>query len=95
MGRNIKCPKYGSNKVQMTAGKNRRGFLMTLLFGFYYLPALCCRWLFGFFVLIYDCFAVIVKKIKSPSLGYVWKCKRWFRNPREYYCHYCGYNFKG
>lgn len=94
MGVNVKCPKCGSTKVQLSNEMNKHGCLWTILFGIYYFFWLIFRWIIGLFVLIcYDWWMAIIHKIRHK--GHVWQFKRWFSNRRRvYYCHDCGHNFR-
>ena len=95
MGLNKKCPKCGSEKVQISNERSKHGFLWLILFGVYYLCWVMCKWFVGFFILCcIDWWLYLISK--SQDKGYVWKCKGWFVGvKRIYYCHDCGHNFKG
>ena len=95
MAVNRKCPKCGSERVQLTNEGNKHGCLYTILFGFIYIFWLFVKWTIGFMILIcYDWWMAIIKN--SQGKGFIWQSKRWFSNRRQvYYCHDCGYNFRG
>ena len=94
MGVNIKCPKCGSTKVQLSNESNKHGCLNLLLFGWYFVIWLMIRYTIGFLVFVfYDSWMYIVHK--SANKGHVWQSKRWFSNRRRiFYCHDCGLNFR-
>ncbi|MBQ0125544.1 MAG: hypothetical protein KBS59_04380 [Clostridiales bacterium] len=95
MAMNRKCPKCGSDHVQMSQeNKKKHGFLWFLLFGWAYLIFILFKWIIGLIVLVLlDWWLAIIKAVAKK--GYVWKCKRFFSGKRRvYYCHDCGYNFK-
>ena len=94
MAVNIKCPKCGSGKVQLSNEYSKHGCLYIFLFGAYYVAWVFCRWMIGLMLLcFYDWWMAIVNK--SSGKGYVWQYKRWFSNrKRVFYCHDCGYNFR-
>lgn len=95
MAYNVKCPKCGSTHVQLSNIQSKHGCLWFILLGWLYLFALAFKWLIGLMILCcVDWWMSIVKKLQGK--GYIWKCKRWFSgNKKVYYCHNCGYNFKG
>lgn len=94
MSINVKCPKCGSNHVQLTNERSKHGCLWTILFGLYYLALVCVKWIIGICVLLFwDWWMAIIKAIMKK--GYVWKYKGWFSSTKKtYYCHDCGYNFR-
>lgn len=94
MGLNRKCPKCGSEKVQLSDNERKHGCLWLALFGSLYCIYLICKWIIGFSVLIFfDWWMAIIKR--KQNKGYVWKSKKFFSGrSRYYYCHDCGYNFK-
>ena len=94
MAINVKCPKCGGTKVQLSSESNKHGCIMTILFGVYYLIWAMFKWIIGLCILMFvDWWMAIVKK--SQGKGYVWQSKRWFSNRRKvYFCHDCGYNFR-
>lgn len=94
MSINVKCPKCGSTRVQLSNERGKHGCLYTVLFGIYYLSWLVIKYVIGFFVFIlYDWWMAIIKKIENK--GHVWQSKRWFSNKKRiFYCHDCGYNFR-
>ena len=95
MGINRRCPKCGSNQCELTLEANRHGCLFTILFGVWYIALVLIKWFIGFFFLIYyDWWMAIIKAFLHKQ--HVWKCRDWFSfYKRTYYCHDCGYNFRG
>ena len=95
MSVNARCPKCGSTKVQMSQEKSKHGCLWTLLFGWWYVFFVMIKWCIGFMVLVcFDWWMAIIKNVSKK--GYVWKSKGYFSGvKRTFYCHDCGYNFKG
>ena len=94
MAINMKCPKCGSTKVQLSNESSKHGCLWTVLFGIYYFMWLMCKWMIGVMVFVcYDWWMAIVHK--AAGKGHVWQSKRWFSNRRRiYFCHDCGHNFR-
>ena len=94
MAINIRCPQYGSSRVQLSNESSKHGCLFTVLFGVYFIFWLLIRWCIGILLLIfYDWWMAILYKVQKK--GYVWQSKRWFSNRRRiYYCHDCGHNFR-
>ena len=95
MALNPSCPKCGSGRVQLTVETRRHGCFWLVLFGVYYVLYIIFRWIIGLLVLLfYDWWAAIIHACMGR--GHVWKCKYWFSGKRRtYYCHDCGYNFRG
>ena len=91
----MKCPKCGSEKVQLTSESSKHGCLWLILFGWAYLILVFFKWIIGFAVLVcIDWWMAMIKKSKGK--GYIWKSKRWFSGKRRtYYCHDCSHNFRG
>lgn len=94
MAINVKCPKCGSEKVQLSNEMNKHGCLWSVLFGIWYFIWIIIKWCIGACVFIcYDWWAYIIHK--SSSKGHVWQAKKWISNKKKiYYCHECGYNFR-
>ena len=94
MSINKRCPKCGSDHVQLSNERSKHGCLWTILFGIYYISWLIIKWMIGAVVfLLWDWWTLIVDKIRKK--GHIWQCRKWFSgNKRVYYCHNCGYNFK-
>ena len=96
MSMNVKCPKCGSEHVQLSNEEHRRRSLIWLiLFGWEVaLFRFICRITAGITLLVcVDWWMAIIKSCQKK--GYIWKCKRFFVNrKRIYYCHDCGYNFR-
>lgn len=88
----MRCPKCGSDKVQLSVERNKHGCLWFILFGIWFF---IIKWTIGLCVLMcWDWWMAIIKVVQHK--GYVWKFKRWFSNTKKiYYCHECSYNFKG
>ena len=96
MALNIKCPKCGSEKVQLSDVKRKSGCwgcLWYILFGFFYIMWIMMKWMIGLMVLLcLDWWLAIIYACQKK--GYSWKWKRWFTTTRKtYYCHDCGHNF--
>ena len=94
MAVNIKCPKCGSTKVQLSNEMSKHGCLYFVLFGLPYFIWLVCKWMIGMTIfMFYDWWMSIVHK--ASGKGHVWQSKRWFSNRRRiYFCHDCGHNFR-
>jgi hypothetical protein len=95
MFNNQKCPKCGSNHVQLSNVQSKHGFFWFLIFGWVYLVLIPIKWCLGLLtILCIDWWMALIKK--SQGKGYVWKGKRWFSGRKKmYYCHECHHNFKG
>lgn len=91
---NMKCPKCGSEYVQLSNESSKHGCLFTILFGVYYIFWVMIKWCIGICIfMVYDWWMAIVHK--ALNKGHVWQSIRWFSNRRKiYYCHSCGYNFR-
>lgn len=91
----VKCPKCGSVKTQLTSNKSHHGILWIILFGFWYIFWISIKWCIGLMILTcYDWWMAIIKK--NQGRGHIYQSKRWFEmRTREYYCHDCGNNFRG
>lgn len=89
-----KCPKCGSEKVQLSNERNKHGILWLILFGWIYLMWWCFKLMIAAVVFIYwDWWFALIKK--SQGKGYVWISKRIITNKSKiYYCHECGNNFR-
>lgn len=94
MAINVKCPKCGSGKVQLSNESSKHGCLYLILFGWLYFMWLLVKWCIGVMIFIcYDSWMIFLHK--SSGKGHVWQSKRWFSNRRKiYFCHECGYNFR-
>lgn len=94
MAINVKCPKCGSEKVQLSNESSKHGCLWTILFGIYYIFWVMIKWTIG--IILFFCLDWWMAIIKSVSgKGYVWQSKRLFSNNRRtFFCHSCGYNFR-
>ena len=95
MALNVKCPKCGSNRVQMSNERSKHGCLWLLLLGWFYVMIVLFKWIIGLMVLMcIDWWMAIIKACQKK--GYIWKCSRWFSGTKKvYYCHDCGHNFRG
>lgn len=95
MSLNVRCPKCGSTHVQLSDVSSKHGCLFTILFGIWYIILVAIKWIIGIIIFIcYDWWMAIIKT--SSGKGYSWVSKRWFSGKKKvYYCHDCGYNFKG
>lgn len=91
---NVKCPKCGSEHVQLSQSENKHGIIYLLLFWMIYVWVIFAKWFIGLCVLcFFDWWMAIIKKKQGKP--YLWKFRGWFSNrKRFYYCHNCGYNFK-
>lgn len=94
MALNVKCPKCGDTRVQLSNETSKHGCLWTILFGVYYICWVLVKWMIGLCIFIcFDWWMAIVQK--SSGKGYVWQSKKWFSNKKKiYYCHNCGHNFR-
>lgn len=94
MGLDIKCPKCGSTRVQLSEERGKHGCLYFILFGSLYIIYLISKWILAFCILIlFDWWIAIIKAIMGK--GYVWKSLSLFSSRRKlYYCHSCGHNFR-
>ncbi len=94
MAINVKCPKCGGTKVQLSNEQNKHGCLYLVLFGWIYFIWLMFKWMIGLMVFCcYDWWMAIVHACLNK--GHVWQCKRFFSNKRKiYFCHDCGHNFR-
>lgn len=94
MGLDIKCPKCGSTRVQLSEERGKHGCLYFILFGSLYIIYLIFKWTVAFCILIlFDWWIAIIKAIMGK--GYVWKSLSLFSSRRKlYYCHSCGHNFR-
>lgn len=92
---NLQCPKCGGQRVQLSNVQSKHGCLWAILFGFFYLALVFIKWMIGICVFVfYDSWAFFVAK--GQGKGYIFQWKKWFSNSKKtYYCHDCGYNFKG
>lgn len=94
MAVNRKCPKCGSDRVQLSNERSKHGCFFFLIFGIFYLVLVAIKWVVGaVFFALYDWWMAIIKSTQKK--GYAWHSRKWFSgNKRLYYCHNCGYNFK-
>ncbi|MBQ1602094.1 MAG: hypothetical protein II083_07755 [Ruminococcus sp.] len=94
MAVNRKCPKCGSDHVQLSNERSKHGCIWAILFGIYYFFWILIKWMIGLCILFfYDWWIAMVKKCMGK--GHIWRCKKWFSGKKRiYYCHECGYNFK-
>ncbi len=88
-----KCPKCGSEKVQLSNISSKHGCLWFILFGIFYVIWVMIKWCIGLAVLcLYDWWMAIIKS--KQQKGYVWRSKKWFSGSKKtYFCHDCGHNF--
>ena len=93
MGLNPRCPKCGSDHVQLTSQHYGHGCFMTVVFGVFYLAWRLFKYIIGMILFaIYDWWAAILHALCGK--GHKWICRSWFSNRRRtYYCHDCGHNF--
>lgn len=91
---NKKCPKCGSEKVQLSNESSKHGCLYLILFTIPYVIWMFLKWMIGLILFVlYDWWMAILKTVTGK--GHVWQSKRWFSNRRRiYYCHDCGHNFR-
>lgn len=94
MSLNKKCPKCGSEKVQLSNVRSKHGILWLILFGLFYISWIILKWCIGFTMLIFiDWWRAIIAK--SNNRGYIYLSKGWFSGTKKiYYCHDCSNNFK-
>lgn len=70
MALNVKCPKCGSTKVQLSNESNKHGCLYLVLFGIWYFMWLMCKWCIGLMVFVcYDWWMAIVHKAAGKGQG--------------------------
>lgn len=50
MAINVRCPRCGSTKVQLSNESSKHGCLYTALFGIWYLMWIMCKWMVGIIV---------------------------------------------
>ena len=68
MAVNRKCPKCGSDHVQLSNERSKHGCLWLILFGLYYIGWVSVKWMIGFILLIcYDWWMAIIKKISGKG----------------------------
>lgn len=80
---NRKCPRCGSQQVQLSNERSKHGCLWLILFGIYYICWIFLKWMIGFCVfLCYDWWMVIVKQ--ASGKGHVWQCKKFFLTRKKY-----------
>ena len=93
MSADRKCPKCGSEKVQLSNVKSKHGCLWLILFGVFYVFWVLIKWMIGIALLCcYDWWMAIIKA--ACKKGYVWQSKKWFSGSKKvYYCHDCNHNF--
>lgn len=94
MAINRKCPKCGSDKVQLSNERSKHGCFWLIFFGWFYLIWVMIKWIIGLMILfLFDWWMAIIQKVRKK--GYVWQSKKWFSGRKQiYYCHDCGYNFR-
>ena len=95
MAVNVRCPKCGSTRVQCSNERSKMGCLWFIFFGIWYIFLLMFKWMIGFVILItWDWWMAILKS--ASGKGYIWQSARWFSGKKKiFYCHDCGYNFRG
>lgn len=94
MAINRKCPRCGSEHVQLTNERSKHGCFWFILFGVCHVVWTMCKWLIGLILFfVYDWWMAIIKACMGK--GHVWQCRKWFSDTKRiFYCHDCGYNFK-
>ena len=95
MGINVKCPRCGSERCQLSNEEAKRdGCLYFLFFGVWYIFFLIIKLLIGLIVfLLVDWWVAIIRAHQGK--GYVWLSKRILSGRRKiYFCHDCGFNFR-
>lgn len=94
MAINRKCPKCGSEKVQLSNERSKNGCLWLILFGWWYVILVIFKWCVGLMLLcVYDWWMAIIKAVQKK--GHVWQCAKWFSGKKSvFYCHDCGHNFR-
>lgn len=95
MGLNQRCPKCGSDHVQISDIQKKHGCFWYLIFGWWFIIWRIVKMFIGVFVFFcFDWWLAIIAKVRNK--GYVWKSRRWFSGrTKTYYCHECHHNFKG
>lgn len=93
MADNKRCPRCGSEKVQLSQEKSKHGCWWFILFGWTFVVWRLIKMLIGLVIfVVFDWWMAIIRAILDK--GYVWHSKKWFSNKKRiYYCHDCGYNF--
>lgn len=94
MAINVKCPKCGSTKVQLSNESKNHGCFWFIIFGIYYFFWVMIKWTIGMMIfMLYDWWMAIIKT--ASGKGHVWQSKKWFSGRSKiYYCHDCGHNFR-
>ena len=93
MALNRKCPKCGSEKVQLSNIRSKQGCLWYIIFGFWFIIWRLIKLVIGLTLLVcLDWWMAIIKA--ATKKGYVWQSMKWISGTKKnYYCHECGYNF--
>ena len=93
MALNRKCPKCGSDKVQLSNVRSKNGCLWFILFGFWFLIWRLVKFCIALTLLVLiDWWMAIIKAAQKK--GYVWQSLKWLSGSKKnYYCHECGHNF--
>ena len=91
---NKKCPRCGSDRVQLSLERSKHGCFWFILLGWVYLLILLFRWVIGLLLFVlWDWWMAIIHRISGK--GHIWQCRKWFAGTRRvYYCHDCGCNFR-
>ena len=77
MSINMRCPKCGSYKVQLSGERSKHGCFWFLVFGIFYLIWIPIKWCIGLLILLlFDWWMALIKALCDK--GYVWKSKGWF-----------------
>ena len=94
MAINVRCPKCGGTKVQLSDETRKRGCIYFILLGWVYLLWVMFKWMIGMMIFFCsDWWMAIVHKVAGK--GHVWQSKRCFSGRSKiYFCHDCGYNFR-
>lgn len=94
MALNKKCPKCGSQKVQLSNEESKHGCFWFLLLGWVFLLWVGIKWMIGLIIFfVYDWWMAIIHA--TMKKGHVWQSKKFFSGRRKiYFCHDCGHNFR-
>lgn len=95
MALNAKCPKCGSEHVQLSNMSSKHGLIWFLLFGIFWVMWVMVKWCIGATIFIcWDWWRAMQQN--KEGKGYMPVSRRWFAGSKKlYYCHECHNNFKG
>ena len=68
MGINVRCPKCGDTRVQLSNEESKHGCLYFILFGWFYVIWVFIKWCIGLMVFcLYDWWMAIIKAVKKKG----------------------------